>query len=285
LEKVGIHYLHNIQNYDSLQIRHRRHPMSEVVIVLKVDSKSGRISLPADAAVEHVLTALIPKLRLPARAQDGQHIKYVLYHVKNSRIIPDHETLTDAGVVDNDTCLLVREEDARYSEAAESLFPEPVESPQEPYIDMEEFQDALIDIPPNLKYTNQHVWIDVDIRIGYIGITDFLAQQIFLALEVQLPEEGQSVRAGEVASSLWVTTESMDEADLPVLSPVSGVVSEVNKNLTDRFLRSAELELIQDDPYGDGWLFSIQVSHKAELDRLMDAATYQMLVRSMLGDL
>ena len=259
--------------------------MSEVVIVLKVDSKSGRISLPADAAVEHVLTALIPKLRLPAHTQDGQHIKYVLYHMKNSRIIPDHETLADAGVVDNDTCFLVRQEGTSYSEAAESVFTEPGEDQQEPYFDMDEFQDALIDVPPNLKYTNQHVWIDVDIRIGYIGITDFLAQQIFLAIGVQLPEEGQSVRAGEAASSLWVMTESMDEVDLPVPSPVSGVVSGVNKDLTDRFLHSAELELIQDDPYGDGWLFSIQGSHKAELDRLMDAATYQMAVRSMLGDL
>ena len=258
--------------------------MSEVVIVLKVDSKSGRISLPADAAVEHVLTALIPKLRLPAHTQDGQHIKYVLYHMKNSRIIPDHETLTDAGVVDNDTCFLVRQEGTSYSEA-DSVSPEPLKNQQEPYFDMDEFQDALIDVPPNLKYTNQHVWIDVDIRIGYIGITDFLAQQIFCTLGVQLPEEGQSVRAGEAASSLWVMTESMDEVDLPVPSPVSGVVSGVNKNLTDRFLHSAELELIQDDPYGDGWLFSIHGSHKAELDRLMDAATYQMAVRSILRDL
>ena len=90
--------------------------------------------------------------------------------------------------------------------------------------------------------------------------------------------------AGEVVSTIGVFTESAREFRLPVPSPVSGVISEVNTSLEDKFLRGAELELIQDDPYGKGWLFSIQVSHasRAELETLMNARAYREFVRTML---
>ena len=256
--------------------------MPDIKIILKDPSdptkpRSWHLSLPADVGVKHVLDALIPKLGLPMNQHNGYPIVYNLYHVKSDTIISDNETLMSAGVAHNDVCLLLRNQ--RVSQPPK-VKPEPkkTQKAQKTHVTFKEPERALpsTDIPSTLRYTDQHVWIKTEMGVGRCGVTDFLAQQILFILEVELPEEGQPVSSGEVISTIWSLTESIDEFEIPLLSPVSGIVCEVNKNLTDRFLREAELELIQEDPYGRGWLFSIQLSSKSkhELERLMDAGTY-----------
>jgi len=150
--------------------------------------------------------------------------------------------------------------------------------------ELEEPKEGLPEDTLSVRYTKHHVWIDITSGEGRVGITDFLTQQLFLILGVEFPEEGQKVTAGEVVSSIWALSESMEEFDVPVFSPVSGVISAVNKNLRDRFLRSAQLELIQEDPYGAGWLFTIQLSgiSRTEFEKLMNTNTYQEFVRRIL---
>ncbi len=265
--------------------------MSDIEIVLRKDnpleptkSKSWHLSLPADVKVKHVLNALIPKLGLPMQERGNQPIVYSLYHVQSDTIISDNETLNSAGVAHNDICLLLRKQSTHMSKPP-TVHPEPKKTQiaQKTHVNLEGPQKALptMDIPSTLRYTDQHVWIDVEMGVGRCGITDFLAQQILLILDVDLPEEGQPVLSGEAVSNMWFLTESMNEFEIPLLSPVSGIICEVNRKLKDRFLREAELELIQEDPYGRGWLFSIQLSGspKPELERLMDAGTYQKFIR------
>ncbi len=149
--------------------------------------------------------------------------------------------------------------------------------------ELEEPQGLPVNIPSGLRYTQHHVWIDT--TSGRVGITHFLAQHMFLILDVTLPEEGQRVTAGEEVSTIWATSVSMKDSDVPVFSPVSGVISAVNEKLKDRLLRSAEPELIQEDPYRRGWLFTIQLSRSArtELERLMGAEGYWQFIRSITG--
>jgi len=157
---------------------------------------------------------------------------------------------------------------------------EELEEEDAEYEDEEELEEPGLpaDVSSGLRFTQKHVWIDI--TSGRVGITDFLAQHIFLTLDVKLPEEGQRVSAGEVVSVIWALSESMKEVDVPVSSPASGVISAVNRKFKDRFLRSAEPELISEDPYGQGWLFIIQLSKsaRAEIERLMDAETYQQFI-------
>lgn len=256
--------------------------MSDIKIILKDPSdptkpRSWHLSLPADVGIKHVLDALIPKLGLPMNQHNGYPIVYNLYHVKSDTVISDNETLMNAGITHNDVCLLLRNQ--RVSQPPKvKPGPKKTQKIQKTHVTFEELEKTLppTDIPLTLRYTDQHVWIKPEMGVGRCGVTDFLAQQILVILDVELPEEGQPVSSGEAISTIWFLAESTDEFELPLLSPVSGIVSEVNKNLTDRFLREAELELIQEDPYGDGWLFSIQLSSKSnhELERLMDAGTY-----------
>lgn len=280
--------------------------MSDIVIVLKEGNpitpsnpKSWRISLPADVAVKHLLDALIPKLGLPTQ-QHGHKIIYRLFHEQSGRTLSDEKTLFSAGVASNDTCLLLREQYSRNTSTATPVSsrtekvkpkkpqkPEKLEKPQKNYVEVEERRRDFptVEIRPELLYTDQHVWIDVIDGMGRVGVTDFMAQVMFLIFDLELPEEGQWVTAGGVVCTLWFLTESMEEEfDSPVFSPVSGVISQVNEKLKDRFLHGAELELLQDDPYGDGWLFTIQLSESAgaELERLWDARTYQQFIYDLL---
>lgn len=252
--------------------------MSDIEIVLReenenepTESRSWHLLLPADVAVKQLLTALIPKLGLPAQEGDGRQIGYRLYHVKGEYVLSDDETLNNAGVARNDILLLLKEQGNEYVSEA----PEPAEREEMPQESL-----PMLDIPAKLRYTDQHVWIDVNRGVGRVGITEPLAREILIILDVDLPEKGQTVTSGQVVSTLWLLTESVDDFEFSLPSPVSGVIFEVNKNLTDKFLREAKLDLIQEDPYGEGWLFSILLSEnsKMELESLMDAETYQRFV-------
>jgi glycine cleavage system H protein len=114
----------------------------------------------------------------------------------------------------------------------------------------------------NAKYAKSDEWVIVDGDTATIGITDYAQDQLNDIVYVELPEVGSSITKGSEFGSV----ESVKAAS-PLVSPVSGTVSEVNKALED------EPELINSDPFGKGWIAKIKVS-SADLSDLMDAAAY-----------
>jgi glycine cleavage system H protein len=121
-------------------------------------------------------------------------------------------------------------------------------------------------IPENLKYTKDHEWIavDADALNGTCGITDHAQEMLTDIVFVELPEKGMEVeKGGRIA-----VVESV-KAVSDVYAPVSGVITAVNSALEN------SPELINSDPYGEGWLFKLSVKNAGELDDLMDAAAYE----------
>ncbi|WP_243659017.1 glycine cleavage system protein GcvH [Tamaricihabitans halophyticus] len=123
-------------------------------------------------------------------------------------------------------------------------------------------------VPEELKYTEEHEWIAV--RQGdsvRIGITDYAQTQLGEVVFVELPEVGQQVGAGDSVGEIE-STKSVSE----VYAPLNGSVTAVNEALAD------SPELINSEPYGEGWMFEIAVSDAAALDTLLDAAAYRQLI-------
>lgn len=122
----------------------------------------------------------------------------------------------------------------------------------------------MSDIPADLKYIETHQWVRVsDDGTATVGITDFAQEQLGDVVYVGVPDVGTTVNGGEEAG----VAESVKSAS-DVFSPVTGEVVEVNEALED------EPEKVNDDPYGDGWLFKVRLADKGELDGLMDPAAY-----------
>ena len=122
----------------------------------------------------------------------------------------------------------------------------------------------MSDIPADLKYIETHQWVRVsDDGTATVGITDFAQEQLGDVVYVGVPEVGATVTGGEEAG----VAESVKSAS-DVFSPVTGEVIEVNEALED------EPEKVNEDPYGDGWLFKVRLADKGELDGLMDPAAY-----------
>jgi glycine cleavage system H protein len=122
----------------------------------------------------------------------------------------------------------------------------------------------MSETPPDLKYIETHQWVRAsDDGTATVGITDFAQDQLGDVVYVGVPEVGSTVNGGEEAG----VAESVKSAS-DVLSPVTGEVIEVNEALED------EPELVNEDPYGDGWLFKVRLEDQGELEGLMDATTY-----------
>ncbi len=124
-----------------------------------------------------------------------------------------------------------------------------------------------MNIPAELRYSREHEWVRVDGSIARIGITDFAQESLGDVVFVQLPDVGLDVVAGASAAEIESTKSVSD-----VYVPVSGVVQAVNDAL------DAAPELVNQDPYGAGWLLEVTVVEPAELDALLDAEAYRTLV-------
>ena len=123
------------------------------------------------------------------------------------------------------------------------------------------------DYPSDLKYTKEHEWARVDGKIATVGITKFAVEQLGDITQVDLPKEGETVRRNDV----FGTVESV-KAVSDVYAPLSGKVLKVNSPLGD------SPEYLSDDPYDEGWMVQLELTHPAELDELMDAEAYQAFV-------
>jgi glycine cleavage system H protein len=121
-------------------------------------------------------------------------------------------------------------------------------------------------VPKELRYSQDHEWVRAEGGRGRVGITDFAQDQLGDVVFVELPDVGRTVAAGE---TLGVVESVKSVSD--VFSPVSGTVAAVNKRLTDH------PELVNQDPYGEGWMVEIELSDPAELQRLLSAEDYEKL--------
>ncbi len=119
-------------------------------------------------------------------------------------------------------------------------------------------------IDPNCRYAKSHEWIRVEGKEGVVGITDYAQNELSDIVYVELPEPGDSFEQGEVYS----TVESVKAASDCYL-PVTGEILAVNEALAD------SPELVNSDPYGEGWFIRLKIANPAELDDLMDAKAYQ----------
>ncbi len=119
-------------------------------------------------------------------------------------------------------------------------------------------------VPANLKYSKEHEWVKVEGQQARIGITDFAQDELGDIVFVELPEVGSEVKVNET----FGTVESVKTVS-DLFAPVSGKVVAINQSLTDA------PELVNSNPYEDGWMIVVEMSNPAELDDLLDAAGYE----------
>jgi glycine cleavage system H protein len=126
-----------------------------------------------------------------------------------------------------------------------------------------------MNIPTDLRYSREHEWVRVDGSTARIGITDFAQDSLGDVVFVQLPDVGLEVVAGASASEIESTKSVSD-----VYVPVSGEVSAVNAALVEK------PELVNSDPYGEGWILELTLGDPSELEALLDADAYRAFVEA-----
>jgi glycine cleavage system H protein len=124
-----------------------------------------------------------------------------------------------------------------------------------------------MNIPGNLKYTNDHEWIRVEGRTGIIGVTDFAQGELGDVVFIEVETVGESLGKHETFGTIEAVKTVSD-----MFMPVSGEVLEFNAEL------EAKPELINKDPYGEGWIIKIRISDADELDDLLDAGKYKEII-------
>ena len=124
-----------------------------------------------------------------------------------------------------------------------------------------------MNVPEDLRYTADHEWVRLEGSRVRIGITDYAQDALGDVVYVQLPAPGTSVAGGDSFSEVESTKSVSD-----IYAPVSGVVIEVNSELSDAPQR------VNEDPYGEGWIAIIEMGDPPDYDGLLDAAAYRKLI-------
>ena len=129
-----------------------------------------------------------------------------------------------------------------------------------------------MNIPSNLKYTQDDEWIRLEGEFGYIGITDYAQHELgditFVDIDPDLV--GETLEAEEEFGAVEAVKTTAE-----LTMPVAGEIVEVNETLADE----ENAKLVNTDPYGEGWMLKIKVSDAAELDNLLDAAAYEAKIK------
>ena len=121
--------------------------------------------------------------------------------------------------------------------------------------------------PENLRYTKDHEWIKLDGNVATIGITDFAQSELGDIVYVEIETKGKSLAAETVFGTVEAVKTVSD-----LFLPVSGTITEINPAL------EAQPELVNTDPYGEGWMVKMTVDNPDDVEKLMDAAAYEKLV-------
>ena len=126
-----------------------------------------------------------------------------------------------------------------------------------------------MEFPEHLKYTKEHEWVALDGIRARVGITDYAQDALGDIVFVQLPTVGTAVEAMSTCAEVESTKSVSD-----IYAPVSGSIAAVNDALSD------SPELVNQEPYGVGWIFEVELSNTGDLDALLDANAYRALVES-----
>ena len=125
-----------------------------------------------------------------------------------------------------------------------------------------------MNIPENLKFTKEHEYVKIEGNVASIGVTDYAQGELGDIIFVDFTKSvGDTVEINDVVCSIEAV-KTVSE----VFSPLSGKITEINSGINDAASN------VNSDPYGEGWLFKIEVANSAELDALMDAAAYKGLL-------
>ncbi len=124
-----------------------------------------------------------------------------------------------------------------------------------------------MNFPTNVRYTNEHEWIRLEGEEAYVGITDYAQTQLGDIVFVDIPTEGETLEKGETFGSIEVVKTVSD-----LFLPIGGEIIEVNPALEDN------PELVNNDPYGEGWIIRIKPTDVSEIDDLLDAEAYKQLI-------
>lgn len=121
-------------------------------------------------------------------------------------------------------------------------------------------------IPENVQYTKDHEWIRVEGDLGFVGITDFAQGELGDVVFVELPKVGTKITKGKSFGTIEAVKAVSD-----LYAPVTGEIVELNKAVQD------SPEVVNKDPYGEGWMVKVKLADKNELKSLLDAAAYKPL--------
>ena len=121
-----------------------------------------------------------------------------------------------------------------------------------------------MNIPEKLKYTNDHEWVKVEDNIAIIGVTDYAQSELGDVVFVDIDPDLEEIVTGESFGTIEAVKTVSD-----MFAPCAGKVKEINEKLSD------EPQLINSDPYGDGWIIKVELSDTAEIDALLDAEGYK----------
>jgi glycine cleavage system H protein len=124
-----------------------------------------------------------------------------------------------------------------------------------------------MDIPDDLRYSTDHEWARAEEGRVRVGITDYAQDALGDVVFVDLPEVGRQVAQGEAIAEVE-STKSVSE----IYAPVAGTVVDVNAELSDN------PERLNEEPYGEGWIFALELDDPAQLDELLDAEGYRALI-------
>lgn len=124
-----------------------------------------------------------------------------------------------------------------------------------------------MNFPTNVKYTNEHEWVRLEGDVAYVGITDYAQEQLGDIVFVDITAEGETLEKGETFGTIEVVKTVSD-----LFLPIGGEILEVNPGLEEH------PELVNKDPYGEGWLVKLRPTDPAEADELMDAEAYKQII-------
>jgi glycine cleavage system H protein len=123
------------------------------------------------------------------------------------------------------------------------------------------------EVKNDLKYTDTHEWIKINNEIARIGITDYAQSEMTDIVFAELPEVGKEIKKGDELCVVE-SVKSVSE----IYSPISGTITNINKQLEDN------PEIINENPYDDGWLVEIKINNKNELEDLLEPSDYKKII-------
>ncbi|MFY7667498.1 MAG: glycine cleavage system protein GcvH [Crocinitomicaceae bacterium] len=124
-----------------------------------------------------------------------------------------------------------------------------------------------MNIPADLKYTKDHEWVKIEGDVATVGITEFAQSELGDIVYVEIETIGESIEQEEVFGSVEAVKTVSD-----LFMPLSGEILEFNENL------ESNPELVNSDPYGEGWMIKVKLSDASQIDSLLDAAAYEGII-------